>query len=172
MTGKPAEQSIEALTINRLRQLSAEAETLADQLAAQQGTTPDLDDTKWSISECVRDYLRRRHRRQSVFPASTFSDPAWDIILDLFASELEGRHVSVSDACVILGAPPTTALRWIKLLESDGHICRLPSVNDGRRVHLSLTSDCRRSVEEWVSATFGTSTNPLPQYSLSYILEI
>jgi DNA-binding MarR family transcriptional regulator len=141
-------------TIIRLRQLSAEADQLADQLAAQQ--LPDIDNTRESLSASarLRYYLRQRRRRNQLFAADLFADPAWDILLDLFASELDARPVSISDACLASGVPQTTALRWIQNLERAGHLHRMPSETDGRRVYLILSARSRRIVADWVSVTF------------------
>jgi DNA-binding MarR family transcriptional regulator len=144
----------DATTITRLRQLSAEADQLADQLAAQQ--LPDIDDSHESLSTSarIRYYLRQRRRRNQLFAADLFADPAWDILLDLFASELDARPVSISDACLASGVPPTTALRWIQNMARAGHLHRTPSETDGRRVYLILSARSRSTIADWVSVTF------------------
>jgi DNA-binding MarR family transcriptional regulator len=151
---KRVDRIADATTITRLRQLSAEADQLADQLAAQ--GLQDIDYPRESISPLarVRHYLRQRHRRNQLFSAEIFADPAWDILLDLFVSDLEARPVSISDACLASGVPPTTALRWIKHLERAGHLRRTPSETDGRRVYLTLSARSRRNIADWVSVTF------------------
>ena len=40
-----------------------------------------------------------------------FSEPSWDILLDLYVQTHEGRTVTVSQLSLATGAPPTTALR-------------------------------------------------------------
>jgi hypothetical protein len=99
----------------------------------------------------VRRYLRQRRARDAAFPAGTFADPAWDILLDLFASDLEGRRVSVSSACIAAAVPPTTALRWIRKLVEDGVLTRVQDPNDGRRVYLSLSEAAWQRMDQWVS---------------------
>ena len=87
--------------------------------------------------------------------AGLFADPAWDILLDLYASSLEGRDVTVSDACIAASVPPTTALRYVKKLTKDGLICRIDAENDGRKVYLTLGVDAHQAVASWVSETLG-----------------
>jgi DNA-binding MarR family transcriptional regulator len=99
----------------------------------------------------VRRYLRQRRAREAAFPAGTFSDPAWDILLDLYASDLEGRRVSVSSACFAAAVPPTTALRWIRKLVEDGALTRVQDPKDGRRVYVTLSEYAWQSMDHWVS---------------------
>jgi DNA-binding MarR family transcriptional regulator len=44
------------------------------------------------------------------------------------------------------GVPQTTALRWIKVLEREGHIKRVADAKDRRRFWLELTDDSKRSL--------------------------
>src|SRR3546814_2986047 len=49
----------------------------------------------------VRRMLRQRRMREQYFPADLFADPAWDMLLDLYAARLERQPVSVSSLCKI-----------------------------------------------------------------------
>src|SRR5437899_12878981 len=88
------------------------------------GSFATLTRLQLSIGDVVpapsaRSAIRARTRRKQFFKASLFSDPAWDILLDLFAAEQEGRRVTVSVVGLGSGIPQTTALRWINALESE-----------------------------------------------------
>jgi DNA-binding MarR family transcriptional regulator len=73
-----------------------------------------------------------------LFGPDLFSDPAWDIFLDLYLAELEDRKVLVSS--VGRGAiAETTALRWLDRLEAAGWIRRVPDPVLGRRTYAVLT---------------------------------
>jgi DNA-binding transcriptional ArsR family regulator len=139
---------------NRLRQLSAEVDLLADRLAARHQTVGIRRNEPRDLINCTRHYLKQRRRRDALLGDDLFADPAWDILLDLFIRSLEGRRVSVSDACLGSGVPPTTALRWIRSLEGAGHVSRIPCEKDGRRVFLSLSEHSRTAIEDWISVTF------------------
>lgn len=99
----------------------------------------------------VRSILRLRRRRETLFGSDLFGEPAWDMLLELYAVELAGRQESVSGLCSVSGVPPTTALRWIKVLESDGWIARSADQFDGRRRFLSLTCKARTAMEGFFS---------------------
>jgi DNA-binding MarR family transcriptional regulator len=83
------------------------------------------------------EYLRRSLREKLSF-APMLSDPAWDIMLDMFISWAKGRTTMVSDAQYAARAPSTTALRYVHALEQSGHIIKRPSDNDARVVLISL----------------------------------
>ena len=94
-------------------------------------------------------YAARRRRERAFGPhASLLADPAWDIMLDLFAAHAEDRRVSVSSACVAACVAPTTALRWIASLERRDLIERRPDERDGRRAFLSLSAAGLAIVEQ------------------------
>jgi len=68
-----------------------------------------------------------------------FADPAWDMLLDLFAAEVEGRRVSKSSLVIAASVPQSTALRWMSDLVNAGQLERYPDTADGRRTFISLT---------------------------------
>jgi DNA-binding MarR family transcriptional regulator len=87
----------------------------------------------------VRRVQTARKARASFFDARLFSDPAWDIILEIYASDLEHLRKSISHVSAAAGVPATTALRWIKTLEESGIVARESDPLDGRRIWLTLT---------------------------------
>lgn len=108
-------------------------------------------DSRPFTSARIRRYLRARRLRDELLPAELFADPAWDMLLDLYASELEGRPVSVSSACIAAAVPPTTALRWLGRLEELGLVDREDDSNDCRRTFVHLTDTGRFGIERWLS---------------------
>ncbi len=64
-----------------------------------------------------------RRRRAEVFPPDLFGEPAWDILLELYAAEQEGKSTTISAACLAPAAvPPTTALRYLNAMLDAGMI--------------------------------------------------
>lgn len=90
----------------------------------------DLDRT--IIHQKVTELYRARRRRSRHLPAELFGEPAWDMLLDLFAARLDGRLISVTSACYAAGVPPTTALRWLGVLEKAGLVERIDHTSDRR----------------------------------------
>ena len=71
-------------------------------------------------AHAVRNLIRHRRRREQLFGDEVFADPVWDILLDLYASHYEGKNVAVTSLCIAAAVPPTTALRWIKVMTEKG----------------------------------------------------
>ncbi|MEH6758978.1 MAG: hypothetical protein V7676_15925 [Parasphingorhabdus sp.] len=89
----------------------------------------------------VRGLIKARRMRDQYFDAELFSDPAWDMLLDLMAARLEGKKVAVSSLCIAASVPPTTALRWIKTMTEEQIFLRKADAKDGRRIFIELSDD-------------------------------
>jgi hypothetical protein len=87
----------------------------------------------------VRATIRARRLRDQFFRPDLFADPAWDMLLDLMAARLEGQRVAVSSLCIAAAVPPTTALRWIRMLTEQGLLVRVADQADGRRVYIEMS---------------------------------
>lgn len=98
------------------------------------------------LAQLTRCEMEARARRSRLFKSSLFSDPAWDVLLDLFAAEFDGRRRFITSVALGAGVPRTTALRWICVLEEERLIRREPDPLDGRRTFIELTSDGLRTM--------------------------
>ncbi|MEH3037877.1 MAG: winged helix DNA-binding protein [Sphingomonas adhaesiva] len=103
-------------------------------------------------ANAVRDVLRARRLRDRFFGAALFEDPAWDMLLDLFAARLEGTRVSVSSLCIASAVAPTTALRWIAKLTAARLLERRPDPDDRRRAFIALSDEAAIAMERYVAA--------------------
>ena len=103
--------------------------------------------------------LAARRKREEFFGAALFADPAWDILLELYAAELRQQRLSVSNLGIDTGVPATTVLRWIKTLETKGLVFRIPDPIDGRRVFVSLTADAVSAMDQFFA---GVAAQGLP----------
>lgn len=100
----------------------------------------------------VRAMIRARRLRDHYFRSELFADPAWDILLDLFAARLEGQRVAVSSLCIAAAVPATTALRWIKTLTDMGLLVRAADPQDGRRVYIELSGNAAEGLQSYLAA--------------------
>lgn len=104
----------------------------------------------------VRDMIQLRRLRAKFFGQfigdGLFEDPAWDMLLDLFAAELEGTRVSVSSLCIAAGVAPTTALRWIAKMSDMGLFVRHPDPVDRRRAFMALAPRASEAMRSYMVA--------------------
>lgn len=100
----------------------------------------------------IRKIIRGRRLRDQFFADGLFEDPAWDMLLDLYAAELEGAQVSVSSLCIAAAVAPTTALRWIGRMTDAGLFVRQPDPFDRRRAYLGLSEEARTKMERYLAA--------------------
>jgi len=103
-------------------------------------------------AKAVRRMLRQRRMREQYFPADLFADPAWDMLLDLYAARLERQPVSVSSLCIAAAVPATTALRWIKTMTDAGLFLREADPHDGRRIFIGLAEGAFDSLARYFEA--------------------
>ena len=89
--------------------------------------------------QLVRSIINARMKRRQFFDERLFADPAWDMLLELYALECEGRSISISKLSFAAGVPGTTALRWIDKLEEKSLIVRTDDALDGRRTWIALS---------------------------------
>jgi DNA-binding MarR family transcriptional regulator len=99
-----------------------------------------------TYSQFARLLLRERRDRGLVLLADMLGDPAWDMVLDLFAAGEDRKRIPVSSICLAAGVPPTTALRWLKVLVEKQLIVRTDDARDKRRVNVSLTPATRTAM--------------------------
>jgi DNA-binding MarR family transcriptional regulator len=107
-----------------------------------------------SHAAAVTRIIEARRRRTRLFSADLFADPAWDIMLELFLADLEGRITAISELGYKTEVPLTTSLRWIDKLQADGWAKRTPDPLDHRRVFVELSpagNDVMRVwLEDWL----------------------
>lgn len=101
-------------------------------------------------AQFVRQVIAARAARRQFFAGDLFADPAWDIMLELYALECEQLRTSVSKLCIAAGVPATTALRWIDKLQSEGLITRSADPLDARRVWVSISTDGLQAMNSYL----------------------
>ncbi|MDG2534459.1 hypothetical protein P6144_12420 [Sphingomonas sp. HITSZ_GF] len=111
-----------------------------------EGPVPEIDPSE------IRAVIRARRLRNQFFSAELFADPAWDMLLDLFAASLEKRRVSVSSLCIAAAVPPTTALRWIGTMHDAGLFGREADPGDRRRAYIVLSEKAMKGMHAYIGA--------------------
>lgn len=82
--------------------------------------------------------MAERRSRGQWLNGALFSDPAWDIMINLYVAQV--RHGGCTLRRLLVGSsiPPETATRWVAILESEGLVTSAPST-DGFGPKLRLT---------------------------------
>lgn len=138
---------------NELRERLAQALSLVECMEPQASPTEQVAGDPRPTEAQVRQVIRTRRTRSQFFAAELFADPAWDILLDLYAASLGQRRVSVSDACLAAAVPASTGLRWITTLEKAGLVVRTNDPLDRRRVFVALSGHAMASMDAYFATT-------------------
>lgn len=103
----------------------------------------------------VRAILRIRRLRADYLPAAG-GDPAWTMILELYAAELEGRRINQSRLARAAEVPHTTGLRIVHGLIEQGVLHTDSDPAQGRRRALSLSPDTTDKVRAYLTVAIAT----------------
>jgi DNA-binding MarR family transcriptional regulator len=90
-------------------------------------------------AQVAESILRARATRNAIFGDSLFSDPAWDLLLELFIAHARQVRLTVGMLGLSSGVSQTTTLRWLAVFVERGLIERVDDPFDGRRVFASLS---------------------------------
>lgn len=137
------ERSLAALSAS-LRGPAAEA----GQPAAPAPLVP-VDDAE--LLKITRKLVRMREQRGQFLNPALFSDPMWDILLDLTSARLEDKTVPVSSVCQAAGVPMSTALRQIRSLVDMGLIRRWSDPLDRRRDLLAINDEAMAAMRQYLT---------------------
>ena len=96
--------------------------------------------TKGRFGEIAKSQYSARRVRERFFEKKIFGEPAWDMLLELYASELNDEKISTSNLILSSSAPNSTALRWMKHLEDQGLVVKKSSNVDGRVQYQRITN--------------------------------
>ena len=104
----------------------------------------------------ARETYAIRRRRDRHLPGDLFGEPTWDILLDLYVATREDRPVPTTSACIGANVPPTTALRWLRILEARGLVEREEDGRDGRRTFVRLSARGLAAMDDWLHVALAT----------------
>jgi DNA-binding PadR family transcriptional regulator len=133
--------------------------------AIRAAEAPQVDATDHAVSDgseasaalaLARELYLGRRRRARFLSADLFGEPTWDILLDLYVSAREGRRVPTTSACIGAHVPPTTALRWLRILETRGLVEREGDGRDGRRTFVRLSDKGLAAMDAFFRATLAS----------------
>jgi DNA-binding MarR family transcriptional regulator len=104
-------------------------------------------------AEIVRRVFELRRTRQQSFPAKLFADPAWDMLLQLYAAHLESQRMSITRLTRTCAIPATTVLRRLATLTEAGLVTRTEDPFDSRRVYVALSFSGAEAMDRCFAAS-------------------
>lgn len=106
--------------------------------------------TRKAILQAALDEIADRKRRSELLPEGMFGEPAWEVLLTLFAHH-QGVRFTLARLTRDLGVAPTTVLRWLAYLEDRNLITRKPHPTDQRSVFMELTDTAIDALDVYFS---------------------
>jgi hypothetical protein len=103
----------------------------------------------------IRTILRIRRLRADFLPAAA-GDPAWTMVLELYAAQLECRPVHQAHLIRAADIPHTSGLRIAQDLLASGVFVSRPDPAHGRRLLLHLSEDTAEKVRTYLSIAMAT----------------
>ena len=105
----------------------------------------------------IQSVLLVRRARASVLGENLFSDPAWDMLLELYGAHLAGRSVTLSELARVTETPARIATRWVQALEQSGNISvDRDAKGSPFQVYVKLSAEgvsrMQRLADQWGSA--------------------
>jgi DNA-binding MarR family transcriptional regulator len=120
--------------------LSVVAEEFNGRVVQAAETAPvDDEPTDAVLIAHAKSMLAERRMRRQFLPAGLFHEPAWDMLLALFASRDDRLPMNIKAVVSMSDAPVTTSQRWIEHLHNLKLINRVIDPTDRRRATLSLS---------------------------------
>jgi DNA-binding MarR family transcriptional regulator len=114
---------------------------------ANEPGTPQAADTAGNLV-VLQQVAEFRRKRDALLGQDLFSDPAWDMLLELMASHLSGRPAAAAaQLCDASGVPESTARRHIARIQAAGLADAAPGDDAGRDTAFTLTPDGLRRLE-------------------------
>jgi len=104
------------------------------------------------LTEFARQILAGRKQRERFFDPVLFSNPAWDILLNLYLADAEGRSVDVLETCAPPAAPQGVALRWLAYLKQEEMVIETPDPAKPGRTLIRLSDQTRATVRAYLGS--------------------
>ncbi|MDH4744024.1 hypothetical protein OMP43_08355 [Sphingomonas sp. CBMAI 2297] len=129
-----------------LREIQLKLDDLAQQSVEQINASATIFSANLSDSLSASDVklaLSRSQSRPNFGAPDLFGNALWSLMLELLLAEMDGEAVPVSNACISLGGPQSTAIRLLNCIEKRGLVVSQPDPSDGRRRLLRLAESVR-----------------------------
>ncbi|MBE2993425.1 hypothetical protein IFR23_15575 [Sphingomonas sp. CFBP 13603] len=146
-------ESVVELIKDLTAKLSAVAEEFNGRVAQAAEPVPVGDEpSDDALIEHATLVLAERRMRRKFLPAELFHEPAWDMLLALFASRDDRMPMNIKALVSMSDAPVTTSQRWIEHLHKLKLIDRVIDPTDRRRIEVSLSHVGDQAMKSYLRA--------------------
>lgn len=135
--------------VARLFRLLADPAMVANPVPDLHSEATGTKDREKLIS-MARIVLGSRRLRERCFNRIMFGEPAWDILLMLYASEQSSGRLTMTRLAEWVDAPLSTVARWVKFLEEEQLVERQPHPTDRRTVFIILLEKGRKALDSYL----------------------
>jgi len=117
-------------------------------------------DLELAVGRYLHFILSARRKRRKYLGERLFAEPAWDILLHLYAAELEDEQsLSLEGLAGAAQVPASTVLRWVHALEADGLIAPKTPPADPSQTFVNLSETGRAALGSYFR-DIATATPP------------
>ena len=114
------------------------------------------------LTEFARQILAGRRQRERYFDPMLFSNPSWDILLNLFVADAEGQPASVLDCCTSSSVPQGVVVRWLGYLKQEEMVIETPDPAHPRRTLIRLSEPPRLAIAAYLGSLASLGLGPEP----------
>lgn len=104
------------------------------------------------LTDFARQILAGRKQRDRYFDPILFSNPAWDILLNLYLADAEGRTVTALDSCTGSTVPQGVALRWLGYLKQEEMVIESADPARPRQTMIRLSDQTRLAIRAYLGS--------------------
>jgi DNA-binding MarR family transcriptional regulator len=144
-----------ARLLRLLSQAASSPDPLFPEVAAESRSDPPDRELLNSRAKVV---LHSRRLRARHFSRAIFGEPAWEILLVLYITDVSGGRQTIGRLADWIETPPTTVLRWVGYLEKERLVERQSHPTDRRLVFIRLLEKGRNALDAYLSGLPGAAT--------------
>lgn len=119
--------------------------------------------TRRELADLADQLYEARRQRDRLFNDDLLGEPAWDMLLALYALPYRGIALGVTSLSHAARVPEATGLRWQKMLLNQQLIRRGPHVSDLRVQLVGLTDKGRQLMERYLIRLFYSGSSDLAE---------
>lgn len=137
---QPSQGDLVGLSVEDAREITRLLKLMLDRLGESDN----------GLAARARMIFAQRRRRARYFNSAMFDEPAWDMLLALYITDVAGGRLTVGQLISWVGVPHSTAIRWIDYLEKERFVVREAGDEDRRVVRLNLTDKARNAMNSYL----------------------